>query len=330
MPFNQLKRREFITLLGGAAAWPLSARAQQPAIPVVGYLYSGTPDANPHFVAAFRQGLKDTGHVEGTNVTVEYRWAAGRYDRLPELAADLVRRQVAVIAVPGNLASAVAAKAATTTIPILFAIAGDPVKTGLVASINRPGGNLTGMNFYNAELGAKRLELLREMRRPRLVGVLFNPSNPEAEHELKDIEAAARALGQRIILLNASSSSDIDTAFATLVEMKGDALISTADTLFNNRRVQIVSLAARHAIPAIYVSRDWVAAGGLMSYGALTADAWRQVGIYAGRILKGEKAAELPVVQPTKFEFVINLQTAKLLGLDLSPMLIARADEVIE
>jgi putative ABC transport system substrate-binding protein len=186
------------------------------------------------------------------------------------------------------------------------------------------------MNFYNAELGAKRLELLREMRRPRLVGVLFNPSNPEAEHELKDIEAAARALEQRIILLNASSSSDIDTAFATLVEMKGDALISTADTLFNNRRVQIVSLAARHAIPAIYVARDWAAAGGLMSYGAPTADAWRQVGIYAGRILKGEKAAELPVIQPTKFEFVINLQTAKLLGLNLSPMLLARADEVIE
>ena len=296
---------------------------------MVGYLYSGTPDANPHFVAAFRQGLKDTGYVEGTNIAVEYCWAAGRYDRLPELAADLVRRQVVVIAVPGNLASAVAAKAATTTIPIVFAIAGDPVKAGLVASINRPGGNLTGMNFYHAELGAKRLELLREIRRLMLVGVLFNPANPEAEDELKDVEAAARALGQRTIVLNASSS-DIDTAFATLVERRADALISTADTLFNNRRVQIVSLAARHAIPTIYVSRDWVAAGGLMSYGAPTVDAWRQVGIYAGRILKGEKTAELPVVQPTKLEFVINLQTAKLLGLDVSPMLIARADEVIE
>jgi ABC-type uncharacterized transport system substrate-binding protein len=325
-----MRRREFMTLLGGAAAWPLAARAQQPRMPVVGYLYTGTPDANPHFVAAFRQGLKEMGYVEGTNVAIEYRWAAGRYDRLPELATDLVQRQVAVIAVPGNLASALAAKAATATIPIVFAIGGDSVKAGLVASVNRPGGNLTGVNFYHSELGAKRLELLREISRPTLVGVLFNPSNPEAEDELKDVEAAARALRQQIVVLKASSSSDIDLAFATLVEQRADALMTTADTLFNNRRVQIVSLAARHAIPAIYVTRDWAAAGGLISYGAYTGDAWRTVGIYAGRILKGERTAELPVVQPTKFDFVINLQTAKLLGLTVPPTLLARADEVIE
>ena len=327
-----MNRRAFISLLGGAAAaWPLAAQAQQPALPVIGYLYSGTADANPHFVTEFRQGLSEIGYVEGRNLTIEYRWAAGQYDRLPELAADLVRRQVTVIAAPGNLASAFAAKAATATVPIIFAVGGDPVKLGLVASVNRPGGNLTGMNFYHSELGAKRLGLLREVvPAPAVVAVLVNPSNPETEEQLKDVENAAQAINQRILILNASNNSDIDTAFATLVRERANALLIAADTLFNNRRVQVVSLAARHAVPAIYVSRDWAAAGGLMSYGANTADAWRQVGIYAGRILKGEKPGDLPVVQPTKFEFVVNIQTAKLLDLSLPPTLLARADEVIE
>ena len=327
-----MNRRAFISLLGGAAAaWPLAAQAQQPALPVIGYLYSGTADANPHFVTEFRQGLSEIGYVEGRNLTIEYRWAAGQYDRLPELAADLVRRQVTVIAAPGNLASAFAAKAATAPVPIIFAVGGDPVKLGLVASVNRPGGNLTGMNFYHSELGAKRLGLLREVvPAPAVVAVLVNPSNPETEEQLKDVENAAQAINQRILILNASNNSDIDTAFATLVRERANALLIAADTLFNNRRVQVVSLAARHAVPAIYVSRDWAAAGGLMSYGANTADAWRQVGIYAGRILKGEKPGDLPVVQPTKFEFVVNIQTAKLLDLSLPPTLLARADEVIE
>ena len=327
-----IRRREVIFTCVVAAAWPLATHAQQAAMPVIGYLYAGTPDANPHFVTAFRQGLSEVGYVEGRNVAIEYRWAAGQYDRLPELAADLVRRRVAVIAVPGNLASAYAAKAATTTIPIVFAVGGNPVKLGLVASMNRPGGNLTGVNNYHSELGAKRLGLLRELARtPALVAVLVNPSNPENEEQLKDIEEAARAIGRRILILNATSNSDIDTAFATLVRQRANALLITTDTLFNNRRVQLVSLAARHALPAIYVSRDWVAAGGLMSYGqSPPADAWRQVGIYSGRTLKGEKAADLPVVQPTKFEFVINLQTAKMLGLEISPTLLVRADEVIE
>ena len=340
MPQTAHTRRSLAGIIGGGTWEGAHARheatgVRQPvrrrcSVAGRGARAAGTPDANPHFVVAFRQGLKDMGYVEGTNIAIEYRWAAGRLDRLPELATDLVQRQVAVIAVPGNLASALAAKAVTATIPIVFAIGGDLVKAGLVASVNRPGGNLTGVNFYHSELGAKRLELLREISRPMLVGVLFNPSNPEAEDELKDVEAAARALRQQIIVLKASSSTDIDLAFPTLVERRADALMTTADTLFNNRRVQIVSLAARHAIPAIYVTRDWAAAGGLMSYGAYTGDAWRTVGIYAGRILKGERAAELPVVQPTKFEFIINLQTAKLLGLTVPDKLLVAADEVIE
>jgi len=330
---SHIRRRKFLaTLLGGAAAaWPLTAHAQQPVMPTIGYLYAGTSDANPNFVTAFRQGLRTLGYVEGQNVMIEYRWAAGRYDRLPDLAADLVRRGVAVLVVPGNAASAFAARDATTSIPIVFAISGNPVKLGLVASISQPGGNLTGVNFFHSELSTKRIGLLRELlRAPALIAVLVNPSNPEAEGQLKEIEEAARAIGQRILVLKASSNSEIDTAFATAVEQRADAILLNADTLFNNRRVQIVSLAARHVLPAIYVWRDWVMAGGLMSYGASTEDAWRQVGIYAGRILKGEKVANLPVVQPTKFDLVINLQTAKLLGLTVPTSLLALADEVIE
>jgi putative tryptophan/tyrosine transport system substrate-binding protein len=331
MPLDRLQRRDFITLLGGAATWPLAARAQQPVMPVVGYLYSGSADANPHFVTAFLQGLGQTGYIEGRNFAIEYRWAEGKYDRLPELAADLIRHPVTVIVAPGNLASALAAKAATTTIPIVFAIGGDPVKLGLVASMNRPGSNATGVTMYHSELGAKRLGFLKEVGRgAALVAVLMNPTNLEHDVDLKEIQEAARTIGQRIQVLSASTSREIGAAFATLAEKRAEALLTMQDTFFNNRRVQIVTLAARHALPAIYVARDWSVAGGLMSYGTRTADVWRQVGVYTGRILSGAKPAELPVEQPTKFELVINLQTATALALDISPNLLALADEVIE
>jgi len=302
-------RRELLAALGGAAAWPLAARAQQPAMPVVGFLESRSPETIAERLRAFRQGLKETGYVEGENVGIDYRWAEGRFDRLPALAAELVRRQVVVI-VAANTPSALAAKAVTTTIPIVFNVAEDPVKLGLVASLARPGGNLTGANTFIGELAAKRLELLRELL-PGVTRVtaLVNPTGPLAEPALKDIEPAARAMGMQIKVLNASTSGEINAAFATISRERAEALFVAPDAFFNGRRVQLVNLAARDRIPAAYGNRDYVEVGGLMSYGSNQSDNYRQVGIYAGRILKGAKPADLPVVQSTKVELVINAET---------------------
>jgi putative ABC transport system substrate-binding protein len=326
-----MKRREFITLLGSAAtAWPLAARAQQTR-PVIGYLSAGSPGPFAAYLSAFRQGLKDGGYIDDQNVVIEYRWAEGQYDRLPMLAADLVNRQVAVIAATGGLNAAHAAKAATSTIPIVFVTGGDPVRQGLVASLNRPGGNATGANFFIADMESKRFEILRELiPTAPLIAVLLNPINATFDVQLKDVQDAARALAQSIEIFKASSEADIHAAFATLARLKAKALLVVADPFFNNRREQIVTLAAHHSIPAIYELRDYVRVGGLMSYGTSISDAYRQVGIYASRILKGEKSSELPVVQSTKFEFVINLKTAKALGLNVPATLLALADEVIE
>jgi putative ABC transport system substrate-binding protein len=330
-----MKRRELIAMLGGAAVapsflWPLTARAQQP-MPVIGYLEAGAPESSARLVAAFRKGLDETGHVEGRNVAIEFRWAQNDYERLPELATDLLRRGVAVIVTPVSIVAALAAKAATATIPIVFATGADPIRVGLVASLNRPGGNVTGVSFMNLELGAKRLEILNELLPGAArFAVLVNPRNPTSESFMTDVRAAASALGRQIETLFADTELEIDAAFATLVQKRADALVVSPDSLFLSRRAQLATLAARHKVPAIYPGGEYVAAGGLIGYGASFTDAIRQAGVYTGRILKGAKPNDLPVVQPTKFELVINLKTAKALGIAVPRPLIALADEVIE
>jgi putative ABC transport system substrate-binding protein len=324
-----MNRRALLSLLGGAAAWPLAARSQQPAMPVVGFLHPSSPDA--YRPRAFRQGLKDAGFIEGENVAIEFRWAGDQIDRLPALATEFVQRRVAVIATAGT-PSVFAAKAATTTIPIVFIVGEDPVRLGLVTSLARPGGNLTGINFLAVELAAKRLELLREMvPGATRIAVLVNPANATTtESTSKDVRAAARAMGLQIQILNASNSREIEAAFATLVSERSDALFVANDPFLIDRRVQLAQLAAYHSVPAIHQDRLYAEVGGLMSYGANLGDAWRQVGVYTGHILKGAKPADLPVVQSTKFELVINAPTARMLGLTVPPTLLATADEVIE
>ena len=327
-----IRRRDFIALLGGAATWPLAARAQQAAMPVVGLLDQRSPDELADRLRGFRQGLRDSGFAEGQSIAIEYRWAENNLDRLPDLAADLVRRQVAVIAATSGVIPALAAKSATTTIPVVFIVGDDPVKLGLVANLARPGGNLTGVNFFSGELGAKRLELLRELV-PSVtrLAVLVSPANAKyAETTLNEVGPAAQSMGLQVQVLKATTISEINAAFATFANAKPDALFVGHDPFFNGRRTQLVQLAARYAIPASYSARDFVQAGGLMSYGASIADAWRQAGAYTGKILKGDKPTDLPVVQSNKFELIINAQTATMLSLPVPPSMLAIADEVIE
>jgi putative ABC transport system substrate-binding protein len=327
-----VRRRAFITLLGGAATWPLGARAQQPPMPVVGLLDNRVAETTADRMRGFHRGLRESGYVEGESVSIVYRWADGDNQRLPELAADLIRRQVAVIAATGGTPAALAAKAATATIPIVFAVPEDPVGLGLVASLPRPGGNLTGVNFFNAEVSAKRLELMLELvPSAKRVAVLVNPTNAaNTEANLQQLQPAAETLGAQIEVVRAASSREIDAAFAAMMRERPDVLFVMGDGLFNSRRLQLAMLAARHALPACYASRDYPASGGLMSYGTDVTDAFRLVGFYVGRILKGEKPADLPAVQAAKFQLVINAQTARLLDLTVPPQLLARADEIIE
>jgi putative ABC transport system substrate-binding protein len=326
----QIRRRNFVLALGGAAAWPLAARAQHAAMPVMGYLNSRSRDTDTPFLAGFHRGLNETGYVEGQNVVVEYRWAEGQYDRLPALATDLVRRRVTVMAATSTPA-ALAARAATSTIPIVFTSAADPIAVGLVDSLSRPSGNVTGVNVYLSDLGAKRLELLRQLApNAAAIGLLVNPNFPDAESQSKDMEEAARKLGQKVHVANANSEGDLNRAFATFIELKADAVFVSLDAFFLSRRDQLVGLAMRHKIPSIYFAREFVSAGGLMSYGSDIADAYRQAGVYTSRILKGAKPADLPVLRPTKFELIINTTTAKALGLSIPDKLLALADEVLE
>jgi putative tryptophan/tyrosine transport system substrate-binding protein len=331
MQFDQLRRRDFITLLSGAAAWPLAASAQQAALPVVGFL--GAPSAGPYarYVAAIHQGLKEVGYIEHQNVAMEYRWADGQYDRLPALAADLISRRVAVIVPIGGAPATVAAKAATSTIPIVFNLGADPIGLGLVTNLNRPGGNITGIAIMVVEIETKRLELLHELAPPSTpIAVLLNPANAQAQTQEREAQAAARAMGRKVLVLKAGTEHEIESAFAILVRERASALLVGGDTFFNSQTILFVVLTARHAIPTIYPFRSSVDAGGLMSYGASLLDAYRQTGVYVGRVLKGEKPADLPIVQPTKFELVINLKTARAVGIAIPPTLLARADEVIE
>jgi putative tryptophan/tyrosine transport system substrate-binding protein len=327
-----VRRRQFITLVGGVAAWPMAARAQQPAMPVVGFISGGSPDGYAPLAAAFRQGLNESGYVEGRNVMIEFRWAQNQNDRLPALAADLVARQAVVIAA-GGISSALAAKAATPTIPIVFEAGSDPVKTGLVASLNRPGGNVTGVSNFAAVLAPKVLALLHELvpNGPTVIAVLVNPTTPNlAESIANDMEAAGRALGLQIQTLNASTRDEIDAAFAALAQLRARALVIGGDPLFTSRRVHLAMLAARYGVPAIYNAPEFPRAGGLMSYGASLTDAYRQTGVYTGKVLKGAKPADLPVEQPTRFELIVNVRAAKAIGISVPATLLARADEVIE
>jgi ABC-type uncharacterized transport system substrate-binding protein len=326
-----MRRREFIRLLGGATAWPILVRAQTPGMPVIGFLNPASPGSFAPFVSAFHQGLKEAGYVEGQNVAVEYSWAHGQYDRLPMLASELVARRVTVIAATGGDVSALAAKAATTTIPIVFDTSSDPVEVGLVASLNRPGGNLTGVSILTVELVPKRLELLCEVvPTATVIGLLVNPMRTSAGSETRGMQSAVSALGRRSVVLNASSERDLSVAFATLGQQQVDALVVNGDNLFISLRDQLAALSARYAVPTMYGDRQYVVAGGFMSYNSSLTNTYRQVGVYTGKILKGEKPADLPIQQPTKLELVINLKTAKTLGLTVPPTLLARADEVIE